>query len=78
VRALAARWTVPTLLLWGGADRCVAPRGSAQFAASARSGVVSAREFTPLAHEIFNEPERNAVFEVLLAWLDRHARGAPP
>ena len=78
VRALAARWTVPTLLMWGGADRCVAPRGSAQFAGAARSGVVSAREFAPLAHEIFNEPERDEVFAVLLAWLDRHAGGGPP
>ncbi|KAB2873937.1 MAG: alpha/beta hydrolase, partial [Burkholderiaceae bacterium] len=29
VRARAPRWNVPTLLLWAGADRCVAPAGSA-------------------------------------------------
>jgi len=28
VRASAARWATPTLLLYAGADRCVAPRGS--------------------------------------------------
>ena len=32
VRHLAPLWRVPTLLLWAGADRCVAPRGSAAFA----------------------------------------------
>ena len=27
VRASAPRWDVPTLLMWAGADRCVAPCG---------------------------------------------------
>ncbi|MEE8617491.1 MAG: alpha/beta fold hydrolase, partial [Roseateles sp.] len=27
VIAAAPRWTLPTLLMWAGADRCVAPRG---------------------------------------------------
>ena len=35
VRSAAPRWTVPTLLLWAGSDRCVAPAGSAAFAAAA-------------------------------------------
>lgn len=69
VRAVAPRWTVPTLLLWAGADRCVAPAGSAAFAASAPPGVVRSREFPALFHEIFNEPEKEEVFTVLGAWL---------
>jgi alpha-beta hydrolase superfamily lysophospholipase len=69
VRAAAHRWRVPTLLLWAGADRCVAPAGSAAFAAAAPAGVVRAQVFAGLAHEIFNEPEKDEVFAVLERWL---------
>jgi alpha-beta hydrolase superfamily lysophospholipase len=69
VRACAPRWRVPTLLMWAGSDRCVAPRGSAAFAASAPAAALSAHEFKPLFHEIFNEPERAEVFDRLRAWL---------
>ena len=71
VRALAPRWRVPTLLMWAGADRCVAPRGSAGFAAAAPAGVVQAQPFEGLAHEIFNEPERERVLATLGQWLVR-------
>jgi alpha-beta hydrolase superfamily lysophospholipase len=69
VRERAARWSVPTLLMWAGADRCVAPRGSADFAAAAPAGVVTAREWPGLYHEIFNEPERGAVLDALQGWI---------
>ncbi|MFT3663635.1 lysophospholipase [Piscinibacter sp.] len=71
VRRLAPLWRVPTLLLWAGADRCVAPRGSAEFAAAAPAGMVQAQDFPALYHEIFNEPERDAVIERLTGWLAR-------
>jgi alpha-beta hydrolase superfamily lysophospholipase len=70
VGALAPRWTVPTLLLYAGADRLVVPAGSAAFAAAAPPGVVTARVFAPLFHEIFNEPEQAAVLSILGGWLD--------
>jgi alpha-beta hydrolase superfamily lysophospholipase len=70
VRALAPKWKVPTLLLYAGSDRLVVPAGSAAFAAAAPEGVVTARAFAPLFHEIFNEPERDEVLAVLTAWLD--------
>ena len=69
VRGIAPRWRVPTLLLWAGADRCVAPAGSAAFAAAAPPSVVRAQAFAGLAHEIFNEPEKDDVFAALGAWL---------
>lgn len=69
VRRLAPLWRVPTLLLWAGADRCVAPRGSEEFARAAPAGLVEAQGYPGLYHEIFNEPERGQVFERLLAWL---------
>jgi alpha-beta hydrolase superfamily lysophospholipase len=71
VRSLAPRWCVPTLLMWAGADRCVAPGGSAAFAAAAPAGVVQAKSFDGLAHEIFNEPEREQVMACLGEWI-RH------
>ncbi len=72
VRALAPRWALPTLLLWAGADRCVAPAGSAELAAAAPSAQVQAQVFPALAHEIFNEPEKDQVLAVLGHWLDTH------
>ena len=66
VRARARRaGRVPTLLLYAGADRCVAPAGSAAFAAAAPAAVVTCAAFPPLFHEIFNEPEQAEVFAVL-------------
>jgi alpha-beta hydrolase superfamily lysophospholipase len=69
VRARAPHWQMPTLLMWAGADRCVAPRGSAAFAAGAPAALVKSREFKPMAHEIFNDPEKQQVFDTLAAWL---------
>jgi alpha-beta hydrolase superfamily lysophospholipase len=73
VRAAAPCWRVPTLLMWAGADRCVAPAGSAAFAAAAPRGVVAAREFPALFHEIFNEPERDEPLRLLTDWLAARA-----
>jgi alpha-beta hydrolase superfamily lysophospholipase len=69
VRELAPRWATPTLVLWAGADRCVAPAGSAAFAAAAPKALLYARCFDVLYHEIFNEPEKGEVLAELLRWL---------
>ncbi len=69
--AQAPRWAVPTLLMWAGADRCVAPRGSQAFAAAAPPSVVTARPWPGFAHEIFNEPEKAEVLAALTGWLNR-------
>jgi alpha-beta hydrolase superfamily lysophospholipase len=78
VRAAAAAWRVPTLLMWAGSDRCVAPAGSAAFAAAAPRELVRTREFKPLFHEIFNEPEQGEVLGVLTAWLAERRFSARP
>lgn len=72
VVGLAPLWKLPTLLMWGGADRCVAPGGSARFAKAAPPREVRAREWPGLAHEIFNEPEKGEVLAQLAIWLDGH------
>jgi alpha-beta hydrolase superfamily lysophospholipase len=67
----APRWAVPTLLMWAGADRCVAPRGSEAFAAAAPPEALATRPWPELYHEIFNEPEKAEVLGVLTEWLNR-------
>lgn len=69
----APRWEVPTLLVYAGSDRCVAPSGSRRFAATAPDAVVTSGEFGPLFHEILNEPEWLDVMAVVTSWLDVHA-----
>lgn len=68
--ALAARWQVPTLLMYAGADKLVNPAGSRAFAAKAPKQRVTSVCFEPLYHEIFNELDPEPVFTVLQQWLD--------
>ena len=74
--AAAARWRVPTLLMYAGADRLVNPAGSRAFAMNAaassvvRPGLVTVKCFDGLYHEIFNETEREPVFDMFKAWLN--------
>jgi alpha-beta hydrolase superfamily lysophospholipase len=68
--ALAARWKLPTLLLYAGADQLVNPAGSRAFAARAPKQVVTSVCFATLYHEIFNELKAEPVFAELKKWLD--------
>ncbi len=69
VRQCAPLWTLPTLLLYAGADRCVAPRGSDAFVAAAPPAALRAQRYDGLFHEIFNEPEQARVLADLSDWL---------
>ncbi|MFM9901593.1 MAG: lysophospholipase [Polaromonas sp.] len=71
----ADHWRTPTLLMYAGADRLVDPQGSREFAARARGptvrpGMVTARCFEGLYHELFNELDAQVVFDTLRGWLD--------
>ncbi len=68
-RALAGRWTVPTLLLFAGQDRLVNPQGSRSFAQQVPADVVTSQCFEDLYHEIFNELDAAPVFTALQEWL---------
>jgi alpha-beta hydrolase superfamily lysophospholipase len=74
VRAQAPHWRVPTLVIWGGADRIVDPAGSAAFAAAVPSAVVTAAHHPALFHEPLNEPERDEVIAQLIGWLSERFR----
>ena len=68
--ALAPTWTLPTLLLYAGADKLVNPAGSQAFAAVAPKQLVTTHCFASLYHEIFNELDAEPVFAELKSWLD--------
>lgn len=68
--ARAAQWQVPTLLMYAGQDALVNPAGSAIFADAAPDEVVEVHCFEKLFHELFNEVDRESVFNQLGRWLD--------
>jgi len=64
---------VPVLLLQAGQDRLVAPEAAPLFYETLSRA--TKHRFVPypeLYHELFNEPERDAVLDEVCAWLDRH------
>jgi len=69
-RQRAQVWALPTLLVYAGADRCVAPAGSAAFAAAAPTSIVRTKRFDGLYHEILNEPEREQVLAEMTGWFN--------
>lgn len=68
----ANRFSLPLLIMHGGADQLNHPSGSRLFAERV-SGDCTVRIYDGLYHEIHNEPERQRVFDDLLSWLDAHA-----
>ena len=66
------RITLPTLLMWGTADRLCPPSGSEAVAAEIGSEDLTVKRYEGLFHEILNEPERAQVLDYLVAWLDAH------
>ena len=74
----AAKWRLPTLLMFAGEDKLVNPAGSREFAEIAASssavppGTVTAHCFEGMYHEIFNERDSGEVFVKLKSWLDIH------
>lgn len=69
VVAAAPSWSVPTLLLYAGADRLVRPEGSRAFAAVAPREVVTSQCLDDQFHEIFNEVDPSAAYGALKGWL---------
>jgi len=72
VVASAPEWSVPTLLMYAGADKLVNPAGSRAFAKAAPTSFVTTHCFEQLYHELFNElaPGNERVFGQLKSWLD--------
>lgn len=67
----AGSFPVPLLLLHGTCDAIAYPSGSEAFAAAASVDRVTLRLWQGLGHELHSDPEREAVFRCLIAWLDQ-------
>jgi acylglycerol lipase len=64
--------TIPTILLWGTADRLCPPRGAEAVAANIGSSDITTKAYDGLFHEIMNEPERDQVLDDIVRWLAQH------
>ncbi|MEO6652919.1 MAG: lysophospholipase [Ilumatobacteraceae bacterium] len=64
--------TLPILLMHGTEDRLTNVDGSRQLEAEAVNAEIEAHYYDGLYHEIFNEPEQDAVLGDLVTWLDGH------
>jgi alpha-beta hydrolase superfamily lysophospholipase len=76
-RVASGRVRVPMLLLHGGDDPLCLPEGSRLFFEALSVPTRDLRVYPGLRHEIFNEPEREAIFEDLLGWMQRVPSALP-
>lgn len=74
VQAHAGELRVPLLLYHGAGDRLVPIEGSRSFFANAGSADKTFHELPGAFHESHNDLEREALFQIIVAWLDKHAR----
>jgi alpha-beta hydrolase superfamily lysophospholipase len=70
VREQADALAIPMLLMQSGADRLVDPDAPARWATSAPPGRIEFVRWEGFYHEMFNEPEKGAVRERTLDWLN--------
>jgi alpha-beta hydrolase superfamily lysophospholipase len=71
--ARAERVAVPLLMLHGADDPLCVAEGSRSFHAGVGTAGSALRIYPELRHEIFNEPEREAVWQDVWAWLEERA-----
>jgi alpha-beta hydrolase superfamily lysophospholipase len=62
--------TIPLLVLHGGEDKMTNPAGSDLVAGRAGSADKTLKKYPGLYHEIFNEPEQDAVLDDVAGWLE--------
>lgn len=74
-QADAPKIHLPILIQHGEADRLTAPEGSRYLFANVGSKDKKLEIYPGLFHEIYNEPERDAVLDDLIEWFDAHVRG---
>ncbi len=70
--------TVPTLILYGTADRLCPPAGSTMLYERIGAADKQIKAYDGLYHEILNEPERDAVLADIRAWLGARAPASSP
>jgi acylglycerol lipase len=75
--ARLSRLSVPLLLLHGTDDRICALTGTEMVHDTVSSADKTLRRYRGLYHEVFNEPEREAILTDVISWLTRHLRAVP-
>ncbi len=73
-QAGAPRITLPILLQHGEADSLASVEGSKYLFAHVGSADKILKIYPDLFHEIYNEPERDAVLDDLIGWFDAHVK----
>jgi lysophospholipase len=68
--------TLPALVMYGTADRLCPPEGSVMLG-QRLGGETTVTPYDGLYHEIFNEPERDAVLSELSTWLRARVSATP-
>jgi alpha-beta hydrolase superfamily lysophospholipase len=63
---------IPIILMHGDADLLTAPSGSVELHARVGSDDKTLKLYPGLFHEIFNEPEQDAVLAEMISWLEAH------
>jgi alpha-beta hydrolase superfamily lysophospholipase len=63
---------IPTLILYGTADRLCPPAGSQMLSQRIGADDIEVKAYQGLYHEILNEPEREVVLSDICAWLSAH------
>ena len=72
VQAQAARITLPLLIVHGSKDTLAAPEGAQDMFARVTSTDKRFELLDGLYHEVFNEPERDTVLDLVCAWIAAH------
>lgn len=73
VTAALSTIDIPILVMHGTEDKLTAPSGSKLVADQVSSPDITLKLYDGLYHEIFNEPEQDAVLTDVVTWLDAHA-----
>jgi alpha-beta hydrolase superfamily lysophospholipase len=71
----ASEFSLPLLLVHGGADRLTSVLGSREFAGKVRDDC-TLKVWEGLYHETHNEPQKDEVLGYTIAWLQAHTRRA--
>jgi acylglycerol lipase len=69
--------TVPTLIMYGTADRLCPPEGSLMLSERIGATDKTLLAYDGLYHEVFNEPEQERVLDDLCAWLAARVAAVP-
>lgn len=72
VQSRAADITLPLLIVHGSEDRLASPAGAHELFEKISSPDKQFHDCTGLYHEVFNEPERKEVLDLMCGWISKH------